>query len=44
VAEEHSFWKRAWHLLQVAVMGAVYFISAIGTGLWELVKSFFNKK
>lgn len=44
MAEEHTFWKRAWYLLAVAVMSIGYFIAAIGIGLWELIKTPFNKK
>jgi len=41
---EDSFIKRAWHFSLVAVMSVGYFIAAIAIGLWELIKSPFNKK
>jgi hypothetical protein len=43
MAEDHSFWKRAWHLLMVAGLGAAYFVQAILVGLWHLIKTPFNK-
>lgn len=42
--EKHGFWGRAWHLFLVVVMSVAYFVSAIGVGVWELIKQPFNKE
>jgi hypothetical protein len=33
-----SFWKRAWYLFLVAVMGTAYFIMAVATGIWNWIR------
>jgi hypothetical protein len=43
MAEDHSFWKRAWYLILVGAMGAAYFVHAVAVGVWELIKKPFVK-
>ena len=33
-----SFWKRAWYVFLVFVMGAAYFVMAVAEGIWDCIR------